>query len=358
MSPKVFVGREEELATLSRWLETPDRRSILITGMGGIGKSALVAHLLRELHPTKRVLWLSAYENPTLASGFGEPLERIAQANPQVIVLDGVEQLAPQALGSWLNRIRGIRADTPVILTSRELLSVVDARTLRLAPLSSDEAVALLRNRLESNAEQELSALALRLGNHPLALALASALGSRMPVAELIAQLDSKIYELERQVSREPESIIQVVTPEIVSATDLLVERLRKTPNEIYQLSPRKFEELVAALLEDMGWEVYLTQQTRDGGRDILAYLHTDLGRLLCLVEAKRYNPGRPVGVELVRTLYGTLCDEQANSAMLVTTSYFTRGAREFQKKHVYQLALKEYQDVAAWIKKYSGRRL
>lgn len=99
-----------------------------------------------------------------------------------------------------------------------------------------------------------------------------------------------------------------------------------------------------------MGWEVHLTQQTRDGGRDILAYLNTDVARLLFLVEAKRYNPKRPVGVELVRNLYGTLCHEQANSAMLVTSSYFSPDAKEFQKQHVYQISLKDYQDIVKWI--------
>jgi len=66
------------------------------------------------------------------------------------------------------------------------------------------------------------------------------------------------------------------------------------------------------------------------------------------------------VGVELVRTLYGTLFHEQANSAMLVTTSHFTPDAKEFQKQHAYQLSLKDFQDVAEWISRFkkhnSGR--
>ena len=102
-----------------------------------------------------------------------------------------------------------------------------------------------------------------------------------------------------------------------------------------------------------MGWEVELTQQTRDGGKDILAYLNTDLGRMLCLVEAKHYRKDRKIGVDLVRTLYGTLCDAQANSAMLITTSSFTSGAQEFQQRHEYQLGLRDYADVVNWIMKY-----
>jgi restriction system protein len=172
-------------------------------------------------------------------------------------------------------------------------------------------------------------------------------------VGELIHELQQKIYDIGREVSRPRESVIEAAGPTIVLATDALVARLRSQPTDVYALSPRQFEQLIASLLDDMGWEVHLTQQTRDGGRDILAYLNTPLGRLLCLVEAKRYNPKRPVGVELVRTLYGTLFHEQANSAMLVTTSYFTPDAKEFQQQHAYQLSLKDFQDVAAWISKF-----
>ena len=105
---------------------------------------------------------------------------------------------------------------------------------------------------------------------------------------------------------------------------------LKKYPEDIYKLPSRSFEELIATLLEEQGWEVNLTGQTRDGGRDVLAYLNTDIGKLLCLVETKRYKPSNPVGVGLVRTLYGTVEHEQANVGLLVTSSRFTKDALDF----------------------------
>jgi restriction endonuclease Mrr len=146
---------------------------------------------------------------------------------------------------------------------------------------------------------------------------------------------------------------IASLAPRIISVTDDLVDRLRKDPDAIYALSPRRFEELLADLLTDMGWDVQLTRATRDGGKDLLAYLNTEVGSFLCLVEAKRYRRDRRVGVDLVRNLYGTLCDSQANSGMLVTTSSFSRDAREFQSRHSYQLSLREYADVVRWIERY-----
>ena len=88
----------------------------------------------------------------------------------------------------------------------------------------------------------------------------------------------------------------------------------------------------------------------------MLAYLDTDLGRMLCLVEAKRYRKDRTVGVDLVRNLYGTLCDYQANRAMLITTSSFSQEAVNFRKRHEYQLQLRDYGDLLFWIDNYKNR--
>jgi hypothetical protein len=132
---------------------------------------------------------------------------------------------------------------------------------------------------------------------------------------------------------------------------------IERRPEAIHDLSPRQFEELVADLLSDMGCETMLTLRTRDGGKDILAYLDTCVGRALCLVETKKYRPDRPVGVDLVRALYGTLCDHGATSAMLVTTSSFTSGAREWQRRHSYRLCLREYADLVTWLQHYGERR-
>jgi len=78
--------------------------------------------------------------------------------------------------------------------------------------------------------------------------------------------------------------------------------------------------------------------------------MHTDIGHVLCLVEAKKYKQTRKVGVELVRTLYGTVFDQSASSGMLVTTSSFTAGAKDFQNRHKYRLTLKDYSNVQQWI--------
>ncbi len=165
--------------------------------------------------------------------------------------------------------------------------------------------------------------------------------------------VDGDLYDL----GGATEDDLLVARPKIISSTAAIIEKLRSHPEEFYKLPPRKYEEVIACLLEDMGLEVHLTGQTRDGGKDILAFMNTEIGRLLCLVEAKRFRKSRVVGVDLVRNLYGVLFHEQANSGLLVTTSSFSPDALSFQGQHQYQLHLRDYTDLAQWVRAYGTGR-
>lgn len=150
--------------------------------------------------------------------------------------------------------------------------------------------------------------------------------------------------------------IAALAKPALIYVKDRLVEELRRRPDSIYDLSPRKFEELLADLLADQGMAVQLTQETRDGGRDIIAEYDTPAGRILCLIDAKKYRKDRTVGVGLVRQLHGTLCDHRATTAMMVTTSTYSSDARAYQQRHKWQLNLRDYTHVIEWLGKYKQR--
>ena len=57
--------------------------------------------------------------------------------------------------------------------------------------------------------------------------------------------------------------------------------------------------------------------------------------------------------MELVRALYGVKYAEKYNQAILVTTSTFTKDARDFVSPHRFDLLLKDYNDITNWIKNY-----
>jgi restriction system protein len=54
--------------------------------------------------------------------------------------------------------------------------------------------------------------------------------------------------------------------------------------------------------------------------------------------------------VSLVRQLLGTLQFRNATSAVVVTTSCFSRGAGALQRRHEYGLALRDNGHVVNWI--------
>ena len=137
---------------------------------------------------------------------------------------------------------------------------------------------------------------------------------------------------------------------------DHVVESLLEDPGSVFQMRPRRFEELVAELLVSRGFDVELTPESRDGGRDILASSQSDLGRLLHLVECKRYAPDRPVGVSLVTNLYGVVEIERATNGIIVTTSRFTKGAIERAGELEYRIALRDYDALKQWLQDYRAR--
>ena len=114
-------------------------------------------------------------------------------------------------------------------------------------------------------------------------------------------------------------------------------------------------KELVAELLAREGLEVQLTPSTRDGGRDILAFQETPVGKHLYLVECKRHMLERPVGVAVVRQLYGVITQERATAGLIVATSRFSRDALTFAETVRHQMGLKDYEAIKAWLREHAS---
>jgi restriction system protein len=76
------------------------------------------------------------------------------------------------------------------------------------------------------------------------------------------------------------------------------------------------------------GGEVKVTQASRDGGVDAVAFDPDPIGGGKIVIQAKRYT--RTVGVSAVRDLYGTVMNEGANKGILVTTADYGPDAYAF----------------------------
>ncbi len=94
------------------------------------------------------------------------------------------------------------------------------------------------------------------------------------------------------------------------------------------------FENLIRELFEKEfskgGGEVKITQASRDGGVDAVAFDPDPIRGGKVVIQAKRYT--NTVGVSAVRDLYGTVHNEGANKGILVTTSDFGPDAYAFAK--------------------------
>lgn len=147
-----------------------------------------------------------------------------------------------------------------------------------------------------------------------------------------------------------------IVQSDLSAINEELIHYLAQHPEKLHDLNPRKYEELVAEIFRDKGYQVELTPKSKDGGIDIRAFRRSDVGTLLTLIECKRYAPSNPVSVEIVRGLYGVTASEGATRAILATTSRFTGGAKSFQAQNKYKLHLADFEDMKVWLSNYKRR--
>ena len=95
-------------------------------------------------------------------------------------------------------------------------------------------------------------------------------------------------------------------------------------------LSPRDFELLIGELFSKMGFESIVTKQSGDGGVDVIAVNKGLIYRGRYLVQCKRYRGENKVARPEVVSFYGRIASDPGTKGIFVTTSIFTRGAREF----------------------------
>ncbi len=187
-----FVGRERELDWLRQRLHPRDRAWLLfITGIGGVGKSALalrIAHEYRErygeLPPEERfdaIIWASAKEQVLTPAGreaAGPPglvsrtLADIYQTIAQALDREAITRAAPEGQDREVQKaltaqrtllivdnldtmdeavrafLRHLPAPTKAIVTSREWLDVADV--LRLYGMEREDALALMEVEAEA----------------------------------------------------------------------------------------------------------------------------------------------------------------------------------------------------------------
>ena len=127
----------------------------------------------------------------------------------------------------------------------------------------------------------------------------------------------SCLKRLSASISRSPSELIAVkpivdinmVDPRFIQEQDIL-STLDNRLN-LMELSPGEFESLITNLFQKMGLDTKLTQASRDGGVDCVAYDSRPILGGKVIIQAKRYK--NTVGVSAVRDLFGTMHNEGAS---------------------------------------------
>ena len=126
----------------------------------------------------------------------------------------------------------------------------------------------------------------------------------------------------------------------------ILLEKISENPDMVYKISPRQFEEVVFKILDNLGFDVTLTKQSHDGGKDLIITQKSVLGEYVTYVECKKFRRDRPVSIGIVKELYGTVLGDSVTAGLIITTSLFSKEAIQFAEMHKARMTLRSFNEL------------
>lgn len=138
-----------------------------------------------------------------------------------------------------------------------------------------------------------------------------------------------------------------------------IMDLIQRDPDSIYQIDPRKWEELIAGAYDRQGFQVILTPYSGDKGRDVIA-TRKDVGSIRIFDQVKRYKPGHVVTLEEVHAMLGAITGAGGVSKGVVTTTS-TFAPRIFENPEItrrmpYRLELRDREQLLPWLASLAKR--
>ncbi|MCB8975820.1 MAG: helix-turn-helix domain-containing protein [Ardenticatenaceae bacterium] len=226
-----FFGRYKELTTLTNWLDDPSCRLVTVLGMGGMGKTALVAKVAKEKEKEKSfeyILWHSLRNAPPLSETLSDLLSILAREQGTtlpndlekaiglildyfskhkcLLILDNMESILQgnkagdyrdgyANYGRFLQRIGEGHHQSQLLITSREKPKEVGymqgeslpVRVLALSGLDTTEGQHILQAKGLSSFETAGATVVAHYSGNPLALNLVAEMIREVYVGDLEA---------------------------------------------------------------------------------------------------------------------------------------------------------------------------
>lgn len=177
------------------------KNSVIITGLGGVGKTTLVAlyiHIHKNKYKNIRRYFYREFDNPeNQINELVYELNRIESKS--ILVIDDID--TEYGLSLFSNKCESINKNWDIILISRHITQNLRIPVFSLSTLSKAEAHELIKKRLASFYnnlnEKEIYQLLDYLGNLPSAISLISELIKKYPPSafpELVDKISNNIY--------------------------------------------------------------------------------------------------------------------------------------------------------------------
>ena len=349
----MIFGRRSELEQLAAILENGHNHVVLIGGYAGMGKTTLVRMYVEKFK--------ERYANIYMWHPWDLP-EDVRVPNKSLVIIDEADSLEQIKM----KEVEACNKASSIIIVGRNVqqrFSGEGYTFFMVNALNQSDMLFAIKNyrniRFDLD-DQSIEKVVKASQGNPAILGLLLNSAEKLGV-DVVHRLIYENIPIGKYDIVLPNRTIE--TPTIINIkndvskiNDGLMRYIAENPQSMHGLSSREFEEVMAELFKKMGYDVELTKETRDGGKDIYIAQKTDIGKFLFLVECKHYSPDRPVGIDVIRNLYGVLGMEKKKptGGIIATTSHFARGVEEqiVELNLEHRISLQDFEYISNLLKK------